>query len=96
MQIKTRLIWYGKKFQHVYADTGALTTFIFLINTNKENSRNHFAVRAKLRLIEAVSAVSPHQVVRMRSVRLVFRNQVNAHHSFTSVVQDLREKIHKH
>lgn len=53
------------------------------------NSRDHSAVWAELSLVESVFAVLPHQVVRMRSVRLILRHQVNAHLTLPRVIHDL-------
>ena len=54
-----------------------------------ENLRDHSAVWTKLGLVESVFAVLAHQVVWMRSVRLVLGHQVNAHFPFPAVIQNL-------
>lgn len=60
----------------------------------EENSRDHSAVGTELGLVKSIFAVLPHQVVRMRPVRLVLGHQVNTHLPFAAVIQDLWRRGH--
>lgn len=55
----------------------------------EENSRDHSAVGTELGLVKSILAVLPHQVVRVRPVRLVLGHKVNTHLPFSAVIQDL-------